>query len=168
MDGVVIATIAWNVGVCRYRNCFLAEVFDVSRIAAEGAARWLVARVTPPPSPLLVLSLSNTPSSLHRNFSFSSLSVSPTQGPDGGYWSESGEQIAWKNLPRGYLPTHLSLSICTYLTYLHQLTYTEPATFRRCLRVGKCISARRAMDRNAPDASLPEMHGTENVLHGCP
>lgn len=60
--------------------------------------------------------------------------IPPTRGPDGGYWSESGEQIAWKNLPRGYLPTYLSTSLAIYMhlypTYHHPLTYTKPATLR--------------------------------------
>jgi len=119
--------------------------------------RWLVARVTPPPPApppahalacllLTSRSLSLSPSLFGQSLLLATTTPFPpcpyplTRGPDGGYWSESGEQIAWKNLLRGYLPTYQptylptylprSLSTCTYPTYHHPLTYTEPATFR--------------------------------------
>ena len=140
--------------------------------------RWLVARVTPPPPApppahalacllLTSRSLSLSPSLFGQSLLLATTTPFPpcpyplTRGPDGGYLSESGEQIAWKNLLRGYLPTYQPTYLPTYLStslaiYMHLSNVPSPTHVHRTRNLppypfgtSKCISARRATDRIA-------------------
>lgn len=136
-----------------YRNYFLAEVFDVSRIAVEGAAvaccssDFSTSGSTSGTRSRLFLTPRSL--SLSRLLSLAAVSFSPPRllfllvpiprfeaqmaGIDLNPESRSpGKTYSADTYLPTYLPTYLSrsLSTCTYPTYHHPLTYTEPATFR--------------------------------------
>lgn len=130
--------------------------FHVPRIAAKGVPRWLVARARPPP-PVYPPPPGSPPFFLHLVL----FCPARPESPDVGYWSESGEQIAWKNSPpAGETSGGVSLPI-----FPPRIVVFSPLENRELVKREKtnpctCLSIDMYLDTRVNDRSVRELRDT--------